>query len=41
MNNDDDNNNNDKNDDNDNVYLRLQYGKSFHNLVHMSCVKNT
>jgi hypothetical protein len=25
--------------DDDDVYLRLQHGKGFHNLVYMSCVK--
>jgi phage gp29-like protein len=33
--------NNDDDDDDDDVYLRLQHGKEFHNLVYMSYVKHT
>jgi hypothetical protein len=40
---DDDDNDDDDNDDDDNddyVYLRLQHGKGFHNLVYVSYVKH-
>jgi hypothetical protein len=37
---DDNNNNNNDDYDNDDVHLKLQHGKVFHNLVYMSYVKH-